>query len=163
MFQVSIIKNEQVTNQATFPTREGLDTWLNFHLEHETFGKAEQPEIKETRSVLVKESELIKEAVIDEETGEEIEPAEYSDPVYEDQEFVVQEYVPAEYEVVIEDKTEEVNAHKQIAEAKNFLSLTDYMAIREFEGGDPMPEAVKLERAAKRVLINSLETQYDLK
>ena len=162
MHQISIIRNEQVTNQASFSTREELDAWLELHQSQNTFGQNEIPEIKETRSVLVKESELIKEAVIDEETREEIEPAEYSDPVYEDQEFVIQEYVPAEYEVVIEDITATTEAHSQLAEAKAYLASTDYMAIREFEGGEPMPEAVKLERAAKRLLINSLEAEFGL-
>jgi len=38
------------------------------------------------------------------------------------------------------------------------MKKIDYMAIREFEGGEQMPLEVKNQRAAKRVLINSLET-----
>ena len=130
MFKLSIYKNSQLTNQATFPTREELDAWLNFHLEHETFGKAEQPEIKETRRILYKASELIKEAVIDEETGEEIEPAEYSEEEWLDQEVTLRPYIPAEYTYEIKNLAEDYEYRLQQVLAKRrseYPPMEDYL------------------------------------
>ena len=66
-------------------------------------------------------------------------------------------------QVKLSQKQARENAIAQIEEAKKYLSETDYMVIRDMEGGEPMPQEVKTQRAAKRALINSLETQYDLK
>ena len=54
------------------------------------------------------------------------------------------------------------DAIRQIAEAKQYLSETDYTVIRDMEGGEPMPSDVKTQRAAKRALINSLEAEFGL-
>ena len=54
------------------------------------------------------------------------------------------------------------DAIMQIEEAKKYLSETDYMVIRDMEGGEPMPLEVKNQRAAKRALINSLEEEFEL-
>ena len=66
-------------------------------------------------------------------------------------------------QVKLSQKQAKQDAIAQIEEAKKYLSETDYMLLRELDGGEPMPEEVKTQRAAKRALINSLETQYDLK
>lgn len=139
--------------------------WFAPFMEKKRYGRNEEtiqvlvseevPEMREIQSVLVTPE------VRDPETDEVI-----TEAVYEDQEVITQEYapavyrdevIPAEYTIEITDVTAQVEAHTQIAEAKAYLASTDYMAIREFEGGEPMPLDVKAERAAKRLLINSLE------
>ena len=44
-----------------------------------------------------------------------------------------------------------------ITNAENFLHDTDYMSIREYEGGAPMPEEIKTQRAEARVTINTAQ------
>ena len=44
-----------------------------------------------------------------------------------------------------------------ITNAENFLHDTDYMSIREYEGGTPMPEEIKTRRAQCRVDINEAQ------
>lgn len=65
-------------------------------------------------------------------------------------------------EVKLNHKVAKNNAIMQIEEAKKYLAETDYMVIRDMEGGEPMPQEVKNQRAAKRALINSLETEFSL-
>ena len=65
-------------------------------------------------------------------------------------------------QVKLSQKQAKQDAIAQIEEAKKYLSETDYMVIRDMEGGEPMPQEVKTQRAAKRALINSLEAEFDL-
>lgn len=171
MFRISIYRNEKLTNQASFSTREELDAWLEFHQSQKTFGEPEKtikvlvseevPELREIQSVLVTPE------VRDPETDEVI-----TEAVYEDQEVITQEYapavyrdevIPAEYTIEITDVTAETEALNQIAEAKAYLASKDYMTIREMQGGEPMPAEIKAECARLRTLINSLEEEFDLK
>lgn len=53
---------------------------------------------------------------------------------------------------------EQINIeHAVITAAKNYLHDTDYMAIREYEGGEPMPAEVKARRSQERAKINQSE------
>ena len=65
-------------------------------------------------------------------------------------------------QVKLSQKQAKQDAIAQIEEAKKYLSETDYMVIRDMEGGEPMPQEVKTQRAAKRLLINTLEAEFDL-
>lgn len=65
-------------------------------------------------------------------------------------------------EVKLAQKEAKADAVRQIEEAKKYLAETDYMLLRELDGGEPMPIEVKNERASKRVLINSLEAEFEL-
>ena len=59
-----------------------------------------------------------------------------------------------------QEKSEQLNRlHEEILKAENFLNSTDYMTIREMEGGEPMPEEVKQKRAEARARINECQAQ----
>ena len=59
-----------------------------------------------------------------------------------------------------QEKSEQLNRlHEEILKAESFLNSTDYMTIREMEGGEPMPEEVKQKRAEARVIINECQAQ----
>ena len=45
----------------------------------------------------------------------------------------------------------------EILKLKSFLISTDYQAIREFEGGEPMSDEVRTQRADARARINELQ------
>ena len=45
----------------------------------------------------------------------------------------------------------------EILKLKTFLISTDYQAIREFEGGEPMSDEVRTQRADSRARINELQ------
>ena len=45
----------------------------------------------------------------------------------------------------------------EILKLKTFLISTDYQAIREFEGGEPMSDEVRTQRADARARINELQ------
>lgn len=47
----------------------------------------------------------------------------------------------------------------QILAHKEYLNSTDYIAIREYEGGETMPLDIKNARALSRASINTLENQ----
>lgn len=54
----------------------------------------------------------------------------------------------------------EINTlYGQIAVAKNYLNDTDYMMLREAEGGAPAPEEVKGNRVAAREKVNQCEEE----
>lgn len=44
-----------------------------------------------------------------------------------------------------------------ITGAKNYLASTDYLSIREYEGGEPMPIEIKTKRAEARTTINTAQ------
>jgi hypothetical protein len=94
MKRIQIIKNGIVTNQAELP-EPAASEWLARHEGMKTFGTP-----KHTIRVEVKP------AVLDEE-GEELEAAEYE-----------QQEVPGDYEVVIEDLTEEIEAQEKAEKAR---------------------------------------------
>lgn len=74
--------------------------------------------------------------------------------------IIIQEAIPeqiiehlAEYELIIEDITIQVNQEKINKESLAFLALTDWYAIREIETGVKMPDEIKTQRAAARASI----------
>jgi hypothetical protein len=55
---------------------------------------------------------------------------------------------------------EQINfLQSQILQLESRLSEKDYMTIREQEGGEPMPDDIKVERAQFRLMINQLQDQ----
>jgi hypothetical protein len=58
--------------------------------------------------------------------------------------------IPAEYEVVIEDVTAQVEQEKINAEALAYLASTDYLILREMDNGTPCPAEIKAARQAAR-------------
>lgn len=108
-----------ILDHGNFQTEADGHNWFQPIIDRGVYGQKEIPEHKEIVSVLVKE------AVIDEVTGEELEPA-----VFEQQEVVVQEYVPSEYEIVITDVTDELALQQEKAEAQAFLDSTDWLVLK---------------------------------
>lgn len=162
--QVSIKKQDQITNQASFPSREEALAWLAHHESMKSFGQPKQivqQQIELEPAVIEKQMFLVKEAQLDEE-GNEIAPAEY-----EEQDIVVKEAVfemqevelAGEYEVEVTDISSQLAQEAINAEAKQFLNDTDKLVIRhrdQKELGIPTKlseeefQALLLERQAAR-------------
>ncbi len=49
-----------------------------------------------------------------------------------------------------------------ILEKEAFLKGTDYQSIREYEGGEPMPQSVKEARAMARQAINDAQAEIEV-
>ena len=58
--------------------------------------------------------------------------------------------LPAEYEIVIEDITAQVEQEKINAEALVYLASTDWLIIRELDAGVPCPVDIKVKRQQAR-------------
>lgn len=155
MISISIKKQEQITNQASFPTREEALAWLAHHESMKSFGQPKQiiqQQVELEPAVIEKQMVLVKEAQLDEE-GMEIAPAEY-----EEQDIVIKEAVTemqevelaGEYEVEILDITSQLEQEKINAEAQAFLDATDWMVIRALEKGLEISPELKAERQAAR-------------
>ena len=156
MIQISIKKQEQITNQASFPTMEEAQAWQSHHNLIGSFGR---PAIYETISVCIQEEvrgttqKLVAEAEFDE-YGNEVTPAIYkseegviSPAVYEQREVLVSE---CEFEVIIEDITEKLEQERINQESLEFLASTDWLILRELDNGTPCPAEIKAERQAAR-------------
>lgn len=66
---------------------------------------------------------------------------------------VVEYKLGAEYEVVIEDISQQVEQESINQEALAYLASTDWMVLRAADGGAPVPEDVRLLRAEARAKI----------
>lgn len=153
--QISIKKQDQITNQASFPTREEAQAWLAHHESMKSFGQPKQivqQQIELEPAVIEKQMILVKEAQLDEE-GVEIAPAEY-----EEQDVVIKEAVTemqevelaGEYEVEVLDISAQLAQEKINVEAQAFLDATDWMVIRSMEKGEELSLELKAERQAAR-------------
>lgn len=135
MIQISIKKQEQITNQASFPTLEEAQAWLTLHESMKSFGQPKQiihQQVELEPAVIEKQLVLIKEAQLDEQ-GVEISPAEF-----EEQDVVVKEALIelqeleliGDYEVVIENISAKLDQEKLNDEAQKFLDSTDFKVLR---------------------------------
>ena len=114
MFKISIYKNSRLSNQASFPTMEELNSWFDFHKSNKTFGENEhsyEELVSEATPAIYEQQEvLVKEAVLDE-LGNELEPArvELQTVLVEEAKEAIYETieVPAEYEVEIIDLSQD--------------------------------------------------------
>lgn len=158
MIQVSIKKQDQITNQASFPTMEEAQAWLAKHEGMKSFGQPKQivqQQIELEPAVIEKQMILVKEAQLDEE-GNELSPAEY-----EEQDVVIKEAVTemqevelaGEYEVEIEDKSAQLAQDAANAEALKYLAETDWYVSRMSETGVAIPQEITAARAAARAAI----------
>lgn len=80
--------------------------------------------------------------------------------IVEDSEAWIQEGIsknwwgaPGEFQVEVEDVTQQLNQEKQNVEALAYLASTDWLIIREIDAGTPCPAEIKAERAAARARI----------
>lgn len=131
MIQVSVKRNGQLTNQASFPTMEEAQAWLAHHEGMKSFGQPAQT---------IQQQVELSPAVIDEE-GNELSPA-----VMEMQEV----HIPGSYEVEVLDISAELAQQAINAEAQAFLASTDWMVIRAAERGEELSPEFKAERQAAR-------------
>lgn len=77
-------------------------------------------------------------------------------------EEVTEYFFPAEYTIEIEDITAQVELEAEQGEARRYLNETDWMIIRELEGGKKVPSKVKDSRAEARLkLSKDLEASED--
>jgi len=132
MFKISIIKNAQVTNSCTAPEAEAM-AWLARHEGMGTFGQK-----KET----VEKQVLIFPAVIDSE-GVEISPAQYE----------IQQVEVSGYTVEMLDISAQLEQERINSESLKLLAESDWMIVREMEGGVACPQEIKDARAAARASI----------
>lgn len=58
--------------------------------------------------------------------------------------------LPAEYEIVIEDITAQVEQERINAEALAYLASTDFYIVRELDNGTPCPAEIKIARQEAR-------------
>jgi hypothetical protein len=131
MIQVSIKRNGQLTNQASFPAMEEAEAWLAYHESIRSFGQPKQIVQQQTElspAILAEDGSILQEAVVE---MQEIELA-------------------GEYEIIIEDLTAKIAQEKINAEALAFLAATDWMVIRAMERGEELSPEFKAERQAAR-------------
>jgi hypothetical protein len=111
MIQVSIKKQEQITNQASFQSMEEAQAWLSHHEGMKSFGQPKQ---------IIQQQIELSPPVLDEE-GIELSPAETEMKEVE---------LAGEYEVEIIDISAEFAQEKINAEAQAFLDSTDFKVLR---------------------------------
>jgi len=131
MIRISINKNSQITNQASFPSMEEAQAWLAHHEGMKSFGQPKQivqQQIELQPAVLAEDGSVIQEAVLE---MQEIELA-------------------GDYEVEILDISAKLEQEKINAEAQAFLDATDWMVIRAMEKGEELSPEFKAERQAAR-------------
>lgn len=110
MKRIKVVKNGAVTNQAEF---EDPTKWLEKHITKNTFGKperwvtADQEDV--TQAIETRQVEVTP-AVVDEQ-GQVIEPAV----------FVTEYKLAAEFEIVVEDLTQEIEEENRKKELKKAL------------------------------------------
>jgi hypothetical protein len=131
--QVKITRNSQVTNQASFPSMEEAQAWVDSHVGMGSFGSPRWSTV----------SVEIAPAVVDE-AGLELSPAQREDQQVEN---------VGGYEIAIIDVSA-VEAQKAINEQSlKHLAETDWVVIRFSETAQPIPEEILASRAAARAAI----------
>jgi hypothetical protein len=131
MIQVSVKRNGQITNQASFPTMEEAQAWLAHHEGMKSFGQPKQviqQQIELSPAILAEDGSVLQEAVIE---MKEVELA-------------------GNYEVEVLDITSQLEQEKINTEALAFLAATDWMVIRAMERGENLSAELKAERQAAR-------------
>ena len=131
MIQVSIKKQEQITNQGLFSSMEEAQAWLAKHEGMKSFGQPKQiiqQQVELSPAVVAEDGSVLQEAVMG---MQEVELA-------------------GEYEIVIEDLSAKLAQEKINAEAQAFLDSTDWMVIRALEKGIEISPELKAERQAAR-------------
>jgi hypothetical protein len=131
MIQVSIKKQEKITNKGQFTSLEEAQAWLAKHEGKKTFGQPKQvvqQQVELSPAVIAEDGSVLQEAVVE---SKEVE-------------------IPADYEVVIEDLSAKLEQEKINTDALAFLAATDWMVIRAMERGEELSAELKAERQAAR-------------
>lgn len=133
MIQVTITRNSQVTNQASFNSQEEAQAWYNNHLAMGSFGPAAS-----TQTIQVE----LTPAVIDE-NGVEISPA-----TFEDQEIQIEGHSVS----FVDNSAQEAQDALNAASLK-YLAETDWYVTRFAETAQPIPAEISSARSAARAAI----------
>ena len=117
MIQISIKKQEQITNQASFQSMEEAQAWLSHHEGMKSFGQPKQKiqqQVELSPAVLAEDGSVLQEAVVE---LKEVELA-------------------GDYEVVIEDISAKLEQEKSNTEAQAFLDSSDWKVLRHRDQQD---------------------------
>lgn len=131
MIQVSVKRNGQLTNQASFSTIQEAEAFISYHEGIKSFGQPAQiikTQVETSPAVLAEDGSVIQEAVIE----------------------IQEQHIPSDYEIVIEDITAKIAQEQINAEALKFLAESDFYIIRQLDSGVPCPEEIKAQRQAAR-------------
>jgi hypothetical protein len=155
MKQFNIVKNGQVTHSAKFASLEAGNAWVSEHEAMESFGKPAYVRIDRVviqEAVFEDRQQMIQAAVFDE-NDQEIEPAVYEtvrECVMPEVVDIQEVQVPAEYSIVVEDISAQLEQEDINREAMEYLASTDWMIIREVDQGIVCPSDVRAARQAAR-------------
>ena len=132
MKQVSILQDNILTNQASFPSQEEAQAWLSHHEGMGSFGqKAQTIEQQVEISPAVLESQ----EVLDE-NGESFDPPQFQDVEIVPAQHEMQEMHIPGYVVEIEDISAKLEQEKANAEAQAFLDSSDWKVLRHRDQQD---------------------------
>jgi hypothetical protein len=111
MIQISVKRNGQLTNQASFSTMEEAQAWLAHHEGMKSFGQPKQivqQQIELSPAILAEDGSVLQEAVME----------------------MQEVHIPGSYEVEILDVTSQLEQEAINAEAQAFLDSTDFKVLR---------------------------------
>lgn len=131
MIQVSIYKDDILTNRGQFASQEEAQAWLSYHEGMKSFGQPSQTiqqQIEISPAVIAEDGSVLQEAVV------------------ETQEV----HIPASYRVEVLDISSKLQQEAINAEALAFLAATDYIVVRAVERGEELSAEFKAERQAAR-------------
>ena len=133
MIKISIKKQDQITNQASFPSQEEAQAWLSHHEGMKSFG---EPAQTIQQQVEISPAVLESQEVLDE-NGESFDPPQFQDVEIVPSQHEMQEmHIPGSYEVEIEDITSQLEQEKANAEAQAFLDASDWKVLRHRDQQD---------------------------
>lgn len=148
MFKVQITKNNIVTNIAQFATELEAQAWLDAESANGSFGKIQ----REVREIKIVDADGVETIFLD--NNEDISLSMSIRDQYDLEGNIIRYHtLPAEFTSAITDITAQALAEKESADALKYLNDTDWMLLRELDGGTAMTLEVKALRAAARLKV----------
>lgn len=148
--QVSITRSGVLTNQAPFSSMEEAQAWVDSHVGIGSFGSPRYA----MQSVEIAPAVIDQEELLDSE-GLSFDPPQFQDVEISPAQFEDQlvEVNPDGYDISIGDVSAQADQQVINSEALKYLAETDWMVIRESEGGVACSQEIKDLRAAARLSI----------
>lgn len=148
--QVSVTRSGVLSNQADFPSMEEAQAWVDSHVGMGSFGSPRYA----MQSVEIAPAVIDQEELLDSE-GLSFDPPQFQDVEISPAQFEDQlvEVNPQGYEVSIEDVSASAAQQAINVASLKYLAETDWMVIRESEGGVACSQEIKDLRAAARLSI----------
>lgn len=133
--RVKILKDDVVTNEASFSSQEEADSWLNYHRTIGSFGQ-------ERKVIVTPEIKIQHKAI----------PASEGNPEVAAHEEVIPEVIEIVegFTAVCEDDKDATLQAEINEQALKHLENTDWYIIRKMETGESIPEGMLEERQAAR-------------